>query len=186
MRNPLTVHDPDPLDLHFLHEIVPFSCFPAVVLSPHGLPVQHHSLPPLQRPFMQLTGFPTSCIWYMSICNRREERPLCCAKPHIHTNIFKTCHVLKHLYALPSRELTGQRKQEAERPPPLPSNPVHQVSLFPLSATTCPHQTGGRKESLVPSAAAYTETQCFSSLWANCYMHNTPGEISKCINENIS
>lgn len=112
MRNPLTVHDPDPLDLHFLHEIVPFSCFPAVVLSPHGLPVQHHSLPPLQRPFMQLTGFPTSCIWYMSICNRREERPLCCAKPHIHTNIFKMCHVLKHLYALTSRELTGSLRKK--------------------------------------------------------------------------
>lgn len=35
---------------------------------------------------------------------------------------------------------------------------------FLLSAIACPLQTGGRKESLFRSAAAYTETQCLSSL----------------------
>jgi len=35
-------------DSHFVYEIVPVSHFPAVVLSPHELAVQHHSLLPLQ------------------------------------------------------------------------------------------------------------------------------------------
>lgn len=80
-------------------------------------------------------------------------------------------------------ERKGQRKREAERPHLCLQTQLTRF-LFPLSATAFPHQTGGRKESLVPSAAAYPETQCLSSLWVNCYTHNSPGKTTKATNEN--
>lgn len=95
-------------------------------------------------------------------------------------SMYTRCHHVSWHKVL---ERKRRRTQEAECPPPLSSNSAHQVSLF-HSAIACPLQIGGRKESLFPSAGAYTETQCFSSLWINCYVHNPLGMRNKDINEN--
>lgn len=61
-------------------------------------------------------GPPKLFLVRVSIWNMGEESPWCCAKPHIHTNVFKVCRVLKRADALPSRELAcGLRNKRPKK-----------------------------------------------------------------------
>lgn len=91
-----------------MYKIVPVLYFLDMVLSPHGLAVQHHSLPPFSgtpRSRCSCQGPQPSCVWSVNFQKRRAERPLCCAELHIYRNIFRIPHVLKHVYTLPPCDL---------------------------------------------------------------------------------
>lgn len=109
-RNPLTVHDPDPSG--FTLCVWDCSC---LTLPSRGsfTPWAGHAA---SQPPSSSGAPPKLFLVRVSIWNMGEESPWCCAKPHIHTNVFKVCRVLKRADALPSRELAcGLRKKRPKK-----------------------------------------------------------------------
>lgn len=137
-------------DSLFMYKIVPVSYFLHMVLSPHGLAVQHHSLPPFPGTPHNRCSYqdPQPAVFDLWISRRGEQRGHCAVLNFTYIGIYSKSLMCWSMY-IHCHHVTWHTVLGASKPS-LPG------FSFLLSATTCPHQPAGRQESLVPSAAACT------------------------------